>query len=180
MFTPEALANYLVTAVLTLINVLVGYLILRRFLFKPVIGFMRKREAAVHEQLTAAQQREEDAAVRLQEAERATETAKRDASALVSDARLAAQSKADAVLSQAKEEAAEILAKGNAENDRMRVSLLEGMRGEVADLSVRIASRVIGQYMDESRQREHVEDLIDEEMRSRGHGVPLASGDGVE
>lgn len=180
MFTPEALAGYVVTAVLTILDVLVAYLILKRFLFKPAIGFMRKREEAVRTQLAAAKQREEEAEVQLHAAAQTVETAKRDASALVSDARQAAQNKADSILAQAKEEAAEIVAKGNVENDRMRVSLLEGMRSEVADLSVRIASRVIRQYMDENRQREHVEDLIDEEMRSRGRETPVPGEGGVE
>ncbi|NLN46252.1 MAG: F0F1 ATP synthase subunit B [Clostridiaceae bacterium] len=176
MFEPEALAGYLVTVVLTIIDVLVAYVILKRFLFKPAIRFIRKREATVRGQLEAARQREEEAELRFREAAKTVDEAKRDASTIVSDARLSAQNKADAIMSQAKEEASGVISKGNAECDRMRVTLLEGMRGEVADLSVRIASRVIQQYMDESRQREMVEGLIDDELRGKGESEITDAG----
>ena len=166
MFTPEALAGYLVTAVLTMIDVLVAYLILKHFLFKPALKFMRKREAAIREELEDAERLEAEAAIHVQEANQLIEEAKRNASGIVSDARLAAQNKSDVILSQAKDEASGIIAKSNTECDRMRSTLLEGMRGEVADLSVRIASRVIQQYMDEGRQREMVEGLLDEEIHA--------------
>ncbi|MBP7401619.1 MAG: F0F1 ATP synthase subunit B [Clostridia bacterium] len=164
MFEPEAIAGYLVTVVLTIIDVLVAYVILKHFLFKPALKFMRKREATIREQLEDASRRQEEAELQFQESARSIEEAKRDASVIVSDARQAAQNKSDSILSAAKDEAAAIVAKGNLESDRMRTTLLEGMRGEVADLSVRIASRVIQQYMDESRQRELVEVLLDEEI----------------
>ena len=68
MFTPEALAGYLVTVVLTVIDVLVAYLILKHFLFKPALKFMRKREATIREELADAERQEAEAAVHVQEA----------------------------------------------------------------------------------------------------------------
>jgi F-type H+-transporting ATPase subunit b len=181
VFTPEALAGYLVTGVLTIINLLVAYVILKKFLFKPALKFMRKREAMIRDQLDDAARRSAEADAQTQAAAKQIDDARREASAIVSDARLAGQNKADAILAQAKDEASAIIAKGNAECDRMRTTLLEGMRSEVADLSVRIASRVIQQYMDEGRQREMVEGLLDEEIHAgSAHAVPPTGQAGVK
>ena len=180
MFTPEALAGYLVTGVLTIVNLLVAYFILKRFLFKPALKFMRKREATIRAELEDAARRSAEADAQLQIAAKQIEDARRDASSIISDARLAGQNKSDAILAQAKDEASAIIAKGNTENARMRTTLLEGMRSEVADLSVRIASRVIQQYMDEGHQREMVEGLIDDELKGGPSiAVPSAGQAGV-
>jgi len=45
--------------------------------------------------------------------------------------------------------------------------MLNGIRDEVADLAVAIASKVIGKVMDEKRQRDLVEQFIDAEMATR-------------
>ncbi len=176
LFTPEAIAGYLVTIVFTIIDVLVAYLILKHFLFRPALKFMRKREAGIREQLEDAARREAEAEIQYQESAKQIEEAKRDASQIVSDARLAAQNKTDAILAQAKDEASGIISKSNVECDRMRTTLLEGMRSEVADLSVRIASRVIRQYMDEGRQRELVEGLLDDEIHGKAAPFEPAAG----
>lgn len=179
MFTPEALAGYLVTGVLTIVNLLVAYFILKRFLFKPALKFMRKREATIRAELEDAARRSAEADAQLQIAAKQIEDARRDASSILSDARLAGQNKSDAILAQAKDEASAIIAKGNTENARMRTTLLEGMRSEVADLSVRIASRVIQQYMDEGRQREMVEGLINDELQGGASNAVPPAGQAV-
>ena len=44
LISPENLAGYLVTAFFTIINLLVTYFIIKKFLFKPAIKFMKKRK----------------------------------------------------------------------------------------------------------------------------------------
>jgi flagellar biosynthesis/type III secretory pathway protein FliH len=60
----------------------------------------------------------------------------------------------------------------------MRVTMLNGIRDEVADLAVAIASKVIGKVMDEKRQRDLVEQFIDAEMAT--NKSPVATGESLE
>jgi F-type H+-transporting ATPase subunit b len=60
-----------------------------------------------------------------------------------------------------------MMARADGEIDRMRVSMLNEIRDEVADLSVAIASKVIGKVMDEKHQRQLVDQFLDEEMAGR-------------
>ena len=51
MFSAEALANYASSAVFTIINLLVTYWVIRKFLFKPAMKFMAKRQAAIENEI---------------------------------------------------------------------------------------------------------------------------------
>lgn len=166
MFTPEAVAGYAVTAIFTVVNLLITYFVLKRFLFKPILKILRKRKTEVETELNQAEQRLSDADARLAKASERLEHSAHEAAAIVSNARLQAQSQGESILAEAKQESAVLLTRADAEVARMRVTMLNEVRDEVADLSVAIASKVIGQVMDEKRQRELVERLIDEQLQS--------------
>ena len=70
-------------------------------------------------------------------------------------------------MSEAKKEAANRLARADGEIERMRLSMLNEIRDEVADLSVAIASKVIGKAMDEKHQKELVDKYLEEEIEKR-------------
>lgn len=166
MFEPEAVAGYAVTAIFTIVNLLITYLVLKRFLFKPILKVLRKRKTEVESELNQAEQRLSDADARLVKANERLDHSAHEAAAIVTNARTQADAQSETILSEAKQEAANLLTRADAEVARMRVTMLNEVRDEVADLSVAIASKVIGQVMDEKRQREMVDRLIDEQMQA--------------
>jgi len=166
MFEPEAVAGYAVTAIFTVINLLITYFILKRFLFKPILNILRKRKSEVEGELSLAEQKLNDADTRLHKASERMDASVHEAASIVANARSQAEVQSEAIVTEAKQEAATLLTRADAEIARMRVTMLNEVRDEVADLSVAIASKVIGQVMDEKRQREMVERLIDEQMQS--------------
>jgi len=166
MFEPEAVAGYAVTAIFTVINLLITYLILKQFLFKPILNILRKRKAEVESELNQAEQKLSDADARLHKASERMDSSVHEAAAIVANARTQAEAQSEAIVTEAKQEAATLLTRADAEIARMRVTMLNEVRDEVADLSVAIASKVIGQVMDEKKQREMVERLIDEQMQA--------------
>ncbi len=167
MFTAEAMAGYAATAVLTIINLLVTYFVLKRFLFKPILNILRKRKEEVESELASAEGKLTDAEAKLSEANSRLENSSHEAATLLSTARSQAETQRDAILLDAKQESAGMLTRAEAEISRMRVTLLNDVRDEVADLSVSIASKVIGQVMDERRQHELVEKFLDEQIQTK-------------
>jgi F-type H+-transporting ATPase subunit b len=167
MFTPEAMASYAVAAILTLINLTVSYLVLKRFLFKPILKLLRQRKEAVEQDLSQAEVRMREAQDKLANAELRLDKSSQEAADIIQTARGQAEVQREAILSDAKREAAGMLARADGEIDRMRVSMLNEIRDEVADLSVAIASKVIGKVMDEKHQRQLVDQFLDEEMAGR-------------
>ena len=167
LIPPENLAKYIVTAFFTIINLLVTYWILKKFLFKPAINFMRKRQASIEADLRNAKETSQAADAKFAEATARVESSIREASTIVNDAKVQAEAQSDALISAAKKEVSEIVARADSDIERMRTSMMEQMRDEVADLAVSIASRVIRQTIDENKQRELVDQFIGEEMKGK-------------
>lgn len=164
MITPEILANYAVVALFTIINLLITYFVLKRFLFKPILNILRKRKTEVENELSEAANKLTEAEDKLADANERLDKSSHEASMIITNARSQAEIQSEAILSEAKKESAGMLTRADTEITRMRVTMLNDVRDEVADLSVAIASKVIGQVMDERRQREMVERFIDDEM----------------
>ena len=54
LLTPDQFAGYAVTAVWTIINLLIAYVVLKHFVFKPIIRLLNKRREAVLNELEDA------------------------------------------------------------------------------------------------------------------------------
>jgi F-type H+-transporting ATPase subunit b len=165
MFTPEAMAGYASTAILTIVNLLVTYFILKRFLFKPILKILRKRKTDVETELAQAEVKLTQSEEKLADANLRLDNSAHEAAALLTSARSQAEIQSETILSDAKRDAAGMLTRADAEINRMRITMLNDVRDEVADLSVAIASKVIGQVMDERRQRELVDHFLDDQMQ---------------
>ncbi len=163
LIPPEDMARYLVTAFFTIINLLVTYLILKKFLFKPAIKMIRRRQAGIEADLKNARETSLAANAKLNEANARIDGSVREASTIVKEAKTQAESQSDAILTAAKKEVSEIITRADTDIERMRFTMMEEMREEVADLAVSIASRVIQQTIDEKTQRELVDQFLCEE-----------------
>ena len=55
------MTDYIVTGIFTIINLAVTYFILKRFLFKPVMTYMKKRQTNIENDLRDAQAKIDEA-----------------------------------------------------------------------------------------------------------------------
>ncbi len=179
MFEPEALASYVSTAILTIVNLLVTYFVLKHFLFKPILKILRKRRDDVENELKQADDKLTSAEAKLADATERLENSNHEAASILSNARSQAEIQSESILSDAKRDAAGLLSRADTEISRMRITMLNDVRDEVADLSVAIASKVIGQVMDEHHQRELVEQFLDDEMKQDKGKVATTAQSGV-
>lgn len=163
----EDLARYIVTAFFTIINLMVTYFVLKKFLFKPAMNFMKKRQAGIEEEIKNAKTVSRSADARLNEVSLQIEKSIREASTIVNDAKVQAESQSNTLIEEAKKEAAEIITRADQDIERMRSTMMEEMRDEVAELAVSIASKVITQTINEEKQRELVDQFIGEEMKGK-------------
>ncbi|MDD2533081.1 MAG: F0F1 ATP synthase subunit B [Eubacteriales bacterium] len=164
MFAPEMMANYASTAVFAIINLLVSYYILNRFLFQPIMKMLRKRQDEVAAVIQDADLRLREAEEKIATADLRLDQSSREAAELVSSARSQAEIQSESILQDARRESATRLTRADNEINRLRVAMLNNIRDEVADLSVSIASKVIGSAIDAKRQREMVDAFLDEEI----------------
>ena len=79
----------------TIINLVVFYLLLKKFLFKPVMGIMEKREQMIADGLKNASDRQEEAESLKKEYESALSGAKEESVKIVENARVEAKRQSD-------------------------------------------------------------------------------------
>ena len=153
-FAPEEMAGYTVTAILTIINLLIAYLILKRFVFKPIIRVMEKRREAVEAELREAADKSVQSEERLAEADKALQQARIEAADIISEAREQANRQSEMIMSTAKEAAEAARRKAEDDAERIHRTSVDLMKEEVADLAVAIAQKVIGVEISDSKKEE--------------------------
>lgn len=138
------------------------WILLARYLFKPMLALLQTRENEIKgtydkadAELAAAEQLKVDLDARLAgiEAEARTRI-----QAAIKEAQVAK----DDMLAEAKTRVDGILKRGEEDLAREREKILAEIRGQTVDLSIAAASKIIGESLDEARQRKLVNDFIDQ------------------
>ena len=128
----------------TIINVIILYLLLKKFLIKPVTAIMDKREQMVKQGLEGARAQESQAKELKVKYEEALASAKEESLQLVEKARGNAQVEYDRILGEADEQAKKI--KEAARKDREKA--MKEMQSEVAGLALTAVSRILQEGTD--------------------------------
>jgi F-type H+-transporting ATPase subunit b len=139
-------------------NFAIIFVVLRAWVYKPILGLLERRRTAIAEGLEDARIAAEARQNAEQEAEVVLADAQAKASQIMRDANERAETQGKEVIAAAEAEAAkkreETLADVESERDR----ILGEMRGQVGALAIAAAQKLINASLDEGRQRV----LIDE------------------
>lgn len=145
-----------------IINFVVLFLLLRRFLFPPLVKMLDQRRQRIAEGLAAA-----DVARKEAEGERARLMAQIEAERAEAQQRVAAASaqaervKAD-ILAEARREAEAIKTKAVEEAEAEKQRILAEAQKQIADLTVMATERVVRRGLDEKVQRQLIADFLSE------------------
>ena len=129
--------------VFTIINLLVLYLLMKKFLFGPVIHVMDQRQQMLDQQLEEAKKTEDRANELQKKYETALKSAKEDSCRIVEKAKLEAKAQAEQTAQAARAEADRMLAKARDDISAERDMAMKEMQGEVGRLAMEAASRIL-------------------------------------
>lgn len=149
---------------ISLINLLIMYLILKKFLFGPVKVILETRQKQVDDIYGEAQQKRDSAETMRQEYEEKLATARDEADGIVRTAQQTAQRRSDAMVSEAAEQVSHMKQKAASEIAQEKKQMLSDVRSEISDIAVEIATRIVGR---EVRKEDH-ESFVDEFIRNVG------------
>ena len=150
------------TILFTVVNVLVLYLFLRKFLFGRVTAILDQRQALVKEAVDSAEaSRTQAEALRLSYEQKLSD-AQQEAEQITADARARAQRAYDAKLRQAEADARKVEAAAQAQITSQRRDMLRGARREVASLALLAASKAAGKSVDSQDERALVDAFLSE------------------
>ena len=155
------------TALFTLVNTIVVFLVLKKFLWKPVMNMITDRQKEIDDLYEdAGKDRSEAAQLRSQYEQQLAE-AQQTGDRIVKDAVARGQRREEEILRQANEEADAIRRKAQDDIARDKQKAVDEARGEIAGLALDIAGKVVGQSMD---AEEHAK-LVDQFIDQLGEGV---------
>ena len=132
----------------TIINLVVLYLLLRHFLFKPVMGIMEKRRQIIEDGLKNAQDAQDDAMKMKKEYEDALKGAKQESAQIIENARSAAKNEYDRIVSEAGDKAGNIIESAKEAVRVEREQTMKELQGEIAGLAVASAAKIVGRTAD--------------------------------
>lgn len=134
--------------------------VLTVILWRPVVNMLDRREAEIAkglEDAAAAADARQNAEA---EAEKILAQARTEAAQIVDDGRVRGEEIAKSIESEARKEADRIREEARQEAQEARNTELAGLRGQVAAISVAVAQRLIGEALDEKRQKALVDDFF--------------------
>jgi len=146
--------------VISLVNLLIIFLILKKFLFKPVQKVMGERRSQVDRMYSDADKSRSAANEMKQEYEQRLASARQEADGMIRTATQTAQQKSDQILADAKAQAAHAKQKAEAEIELQKQQMLRDAQGELSDLAVSIASKVVEKEVSRQEYDSFVDDFI--------------------
>lgn len=129
------------------------YIVLRAWVFTPLTGMLEKRRQSIAQGLEDARIAAEARANAEKEANRILADAQTKAAEVVREATTRAESVEEEIRAQADADVAKSRAAAMVEMESERNRMLAELRGQVATLAIAAAHKLIGESMDEQRQR---------------------------
>ncbi len=148
------------TALFTLLNMVITFLILKKFLFKPVNKMIADRQQEIDDLYRDAETAKLEAETRRQDYETQLSQAKQTSAELVRTATAEANQRSDEILRQARQEANALREKAAADIALEKKKALNEAKGDISGLAMDIAEKVVQKQLDRDAQQELIEGFI--------------------
>ncbi len=147
--------------VVTICNTLITFLIIKKFLFKPVKKMLAAREEEVQGMYGAAEKTQAEAEQMRREYTERLAKAKEEAAEIVGSATRRATVRSEEILKESSQQAAAMMKKAENTIEQERKKAMNELKDEVASLSVMIASKVVERDVKEADHERFIEEFID-------------------
>lgn len=154
----ELIGNFiLITGSFILLLVLI-----KKFAWSNITGIFEERAEKIGSDIDRAEEARQKAEVLAQKREDELAGSRKEAKTIIENAKeTAEQSKAN-ILADAKLEAGHLKEKANQEIAQNKVEALQSVKGEVADLTISLAGKIISQNLDSHAHKALIDQYIDQ------------------
>lgn len=148
--------------VYNIINILILFILLKKFLFKPVTDIMEKRQSIIEASLQEAEDNKVQSANLKAQYEKSLKEAKEEAVAIVKEAKVKADAEYDKKMAIAAEDA-----KLTVENAQKAISLerekaVRSAKSEIAALAIAAATKVVEKEANSDSNKKLLDDFLSE------------------
>ncbi|HOC34150.1 MAG: ATP synthase subunit b, sodium ion specific [Firmicutes bacterium ADurb.BinA205] len=147
----------------TVANIIILFILLRIFLFKPINKMKNERTRTIQENLDSAEKARTEAEELKEQYENTIGEAKEEAKNIIMKAHDDAESERAAIIKKAHEEADQKVAEADKEIESERKKVLRQAQSEIADLAIEAASKIVGANVDDEKNRRLVDEFLSNE-----------------
>ena len=130
--------------------------------YKPILRMLDERSARIKQGLEDAERASRRAAEMEQEFDQRLAEARKEGQEIIAQATQMSEKARQETLEMAREEARAQVEKAKEEISRERELAMSELRQQVADLSLTISEKVIGESLDQQRQRELIAEFLEQ------------------
>lgn len=145
-----------------LINVGILYLIMKKFLFKPVTEFMEKRQKGIEDSLNNAENKVKEAEEYKKSYLEKLNNAELESKEIIEKAVSTANMKADSIVKDAKSEAIGIKSKAEKDIELERKKVYNEVKSQMSSIAILAAGKVLESEVDEKKNSDLVNKFIEE------------------
>lgn len=146
---------------ISLANLLILFLLLKKFLYKPVTQVLEKRRADIEGDYAAADEAKRQALFNKAEYEKKLSGAEREADELRKSAADEAKRHGDRLIAEAREKADGIVRAAETQIELEKKKAESEIKREIADASVMLAEKLVERELDADTHRELIDSFID-------------------
>lgn len=152
----------LVDSAITILAMFFVFLLLSYLLFNPARNLMEKRHEGIREQMETAAREKQDAIQFKAEYDEKIKNVQKETDEILSEARKKALKKESVMLEEAREEAAQIVARANREVELEKSKVKDEMKQEIINVATAMAGKIVASSLDESKQSQLLADTLEE------------------
>ena len=161
MQTLDIISVNLWQILISLLNLVLLFLIVKKFLFKPVKDVLAKRQQEIDDQYAAAKTAEEQANESRASWEETLSGARAQADAILQNATENAKHRGDKLIAEAKERADGIIRMAEAEAELERRKATEGIKREIVEVSGALTEKMLEREINTEDHRNLIDSFIE-------------------
>ena len=154
--------NINLSVIYNIINIIVLFLLLKKFLFKPVTDIMEKRKSLIEGALKDADNSKNEAAELKNQYETALKNAKNEAVTIVKDAKVRAEAEYEKKIELADKDAKTIVENASKAVELEKEKAVRSAKNEISSLAIAAASKIVEKETDNESNKKLLDDFLSE------------------
>ena len=163
----QGLIEFNWTSLMIVINLLILYIILKKYFWEKIRKFMTDRQDAVRDAFDSAEAMNKRADEKMRNYSARIANVEEEAREIIREAKQQADAQAQDILAEARNQASEIISKAEKTIELEKAKAMEEMRQEIGTLALMAAEKIVGKEVEGIGQDAIVDDVINQ-ARSGG------------
>lgn len=146
----------------TIIIFILLLLILKKFAWKPLINSLSSREQSIRDSVEKAENLRQEAENMMEENKKLLAKADEESRRIMNEGKEYAEKIKNELISKTHEDATRMIQQAKDEIGREKLSALNELKNEIADLAVKAAGKIIDENLDEKKQKKIIDGFINQ------------------